>query len=180
MQNNPSNCGACGNNCPAAANGTAVCVAGGCNYVCSAGFRDCNGAAADGCEVNITNTTSNCGACGNVCPVGNICSAGVCRLAPVGQYNVSAGPAWGTNPPTYTCQEACALLFGGVAASYQCSTVAGSINRMANTSIWGIGGCAVVADTFKRNVNYNCGSANCAQSAYVADNCNPGTNYCFR
>ena len=51
---------------------------------------------------------------------------------------------------------------------------------MANTSIWGVGGCAVVAENFKKNTMYNCGMANCAQSAYVSDNCNPGTNYCFK
>jgi hypothetical protein len=136
---------------------------------------------ADGCEINLTNNASNCGACGTVCAGGKACVASVCTgPVLVGQYNVSSGASWGTNPPTYTCQEACALLFGGVFGSYQCSTVAGSINRLANTSIWGIGGCAIVADTFKKNTNYNCGASNCAQSAYVSDNCSPGLNYCWK
>ena len=43
----------------------------------------------------------------------------------------------------------------------------------------GLGFCAVVADTFKKAANYNCGSANCSQSAYVQDNCN-GINYCWK
>jgi hypothetical protein len=93
---------------------------------------------------------------------------------------VSQGPAWYNNPPTYTCQEACALQFGGQAASYSCSTVQGQLNHMAATSIWGVGGCPVVAENFKVNTFYNCGAANCAQSAYVQDNCYGATNYCYK
>ena len=27
-------------------------------------------------------------------------------------YHIDDGPPWNTNPPTYSCVEACALLFG--------------------------------------------------------------------
>jgi cysteine-rich repeat protein len=50
----------------------------------------------------------------------------------VGSYNVGAGPDWNSNPPTYTCREACALVFGGAADDYRCST--NDVN-MTQTSI---------------------------------------------
>lgn len=46
-----SDCGACGEVCPAGAeNQEAVCVASVCGLVCESGFEDCDGAAANGCE----------------------------------------------------------------------------------------------------------------------------------
>lgn len=178
-----ANCGGCGMACAAGPNGTPTCVGGGCGLTCNGGFANCDGNNGNGCESNTQSDAANCGACGNACGPGQNCVGGSCRaVGPmlVGQFNVNAGPAWGSNPPTYTCQEACALLFGGVAGSYQCSISNAMITRTANTSIWGVAGCPIAADTFKRGVTYNCGSANCSQSAYVSDNCAAGINYCFR
>ena len=175
----PANCGGCGKPCSAGANQSAFCSSGACATKCSAGFGDCDGNAANGCEANTKTDAKNCGGCGIVCPQYDVCTNGACVVGPVGSYDVISGPAWGSNPPTYTCQEACALLFGGIAGQYGCSTVNGSVNHTANTTIWGVSGCAIVADTFKKNTSYNCGSANCSQSAYCADNCS-GVNYCFR
>ncbi|WP_253190612.1 autotransporter-associated beta strand repeat-containing protein [Sphingomonas sp. LM7] len=45
----------------------------------------------------------------------------------IGSWTVSDGPAWATNPPTYTGQEAAALLFGGNASDYRLSTAGSSI-----------------------------------------------------
>ncbi len=100
----------------------------------------------------------------------------------VGSFDVSTGPSWPTNPPTYTCQEACSLKFGGNAANYSCSTNSNPLTITHNnyTTIWGIGGCPIAAENYKKSVNYNCGSANCAQSAYCQDNCYGGINYCFK
>lgn len=194
-----SNCGACGNTC----GNQQVCQNGACtcqqciianartrcvNLVCTfdsclPGFGDCNMDLKDGCETDLNVSSMNCGACGMACP-NNLphCVMGVCSLQPqlVGHYNCSDGPQWGNNPPTYTCQEACAKVFGGNAVDYSCSTQQGMIDHMANTSIWGIGGCQVANEDYKKNNFYNCGGANCSQSAYVTDNCVPGLNYCFK
>ncbi len=53
-----NNCGTCGNNCATVANATTVCNGGVCDYVCNAPFDDCNGSAADGCETNLTKTST--------------------------------------------------------------------------------------------------------------------------
>ncbi len=86
VTNNTNNCGACGNVCPSKPNASIGCSSGLCIIAsCSAGFADCNMNYADGCEVNVTNNTNNCGACGNVCaskPNASIgCSSGLCVIA---------------------------------------------------------------------------------------------------
>jgi hypothetical protein len=62
------------------ANGQPVCAAGTCGVQsCFAGFANCDGIAANGCERNVLQDTANCGACGIVCAVGTSCMAGSCR-----------------------------------------------------------------------------------------------------
>jgi hypothetical protein len=43
---------------------------------CYFGFKDCNGIAKDGCEVDVASDPSHCGACGNACEP---CVKGSCR-----------------------------------------------------------------------------------------------------
>jgi hypothetical protein len=178
-RNDPNNCSSCSNVCPTPANSTPVCNNKICAFLCKANYADCNNNANDGCEITLNSDKNNCGQCGKACGIGNICVSSVCQPNLVGSYNVINGPYWGNNPVTYTCQEACALLFGGNANTYACSTASNSISHTGNTSVWGVGGCSVVAENFKKSVNYNCGSANCSQSAYVQDNCS-AVNYCFQ
>jgi hypothetical protein len=85
------NCGGCGVIC-SAPNGTAACSNGVCVVsACNPGYLDCNGIAADGCEVNSDRDTDNCGQCGHVCPaIPNgvvICANGACGLQ-------SCDPGW--------------------------------------------------------------------------------------
>ena len=75
----PTNCGACGNVCPALPHASTACFAGSCTIgLCDAGYTDCNGDPADGCEANVDSDANNCGVCGNICPAGQTCSAGGC------------------------------------------------------------------------------------------------------
>ena len=101
----------------------------------------------------------------------------------IGSFNVGDGPVWTSNPPTYTCLEACALLFGGTSTDYQCSTDSGLIDNQAFVDGWGdTQYCnAPVAEDFKLNDPYDCGSSGCSYSAYVSDHpeCGSSTNYCF-
>lgn len=73
-----NNCGACGAACSQIPNGTMACFSGNCVIgACNAGFGDCNGNPADGCETNLKIDLNNCGGCNMPCPSGN-CSNGVC------------------------------------------------------------------------------------------------------
>ncbi|MFT3775810.1 MAG: MopE-related protein [Minicystis sp.] len=50
---------------------------------CKAGFADCNGVQADGCEIDIAGDVHNCGGCGVVCSVPNAtpaCNGGACAV----------------------------------------------------------------------------------------------------
>ncbi|MFI5297784.1 MAG: hypothetical protein ACHREM_06755, partial [Polyangiales bacterium] len=78
-----ANCGACKSVC-SLANATESCFASKCLLgVCNAGYADCDGIASDGCEINTTDDTNNCGACGTVCNFANagaLCTSSSCAL----------------------------------------------------------------------------------------------------
>jgi hypothetical protein len=91
-QTSLAHCGACGRACGPLANATAVCRVGGCAIgACAAGFADCDGSAANGCEVNLNTDLAHCGRCRNACSRNNIptaaCNAGVCGGACAAGFN---------------------------------------------------------------------------------------------
>src|SRR5207249_904985 len=59
-------------------NTTPTCTNGVCGAVCRAGYADCNGSPADGCEVSLLTDANHCGACGHRCPIGESCVSGHC------------------------------------------------------------------------------------------------------
>ncbi len=77
-QSSVEHCGSCGSACPARPNATAVCATGACGNQCTTGFGDCDGNPANGCEVDLRGSNSDCGACARSCTGGTICSAGLC------------------------------------------------------------------------------------------------------
>jgi hypothetical protein len=81
------NCGSCGNACAAVNNGTAACANSQCGIgSCNAPYMDCNKLASDGCETDTSKDAKNCGACNNVCPATQFCSAGTCISDPCQNY----------------------------------------------------------------------------------------------
>jgi hypothetical protein len=76
-RNDPVNCSQCGSKCPTPTNAQPTCTAGSCGFLCTSGFADCDGTAANGCEINLNTTQKNCGACGHDC-LDTICTAGSC------------------------------------------------------------------------------------------------------
>ncbi|MBP6832410.1 MAG: hypothetical protein KA978_16610 [Deltaproteobacteria bacterium] len=76
-----SHCGGCGAACPTRPSAVATCAASTCGYACAPGQRDCDGAAANGCEVDANADSANCGACGVACTQGRTCVSGSCTTA---------------------------------------------------------------------------------------------------
>ncbi len=84
LDSDPAHCGSCGNTCPTPPNASATCAGGACGYTCDAGFADCDGLAANGCEIDLQTDPTHCGSCANACNLANAvegCSAGSCTIA---------------------------------------------------------------------------------------------------
>ncbi len=79
-----ANCGACGNACQLD-HATAICSGGACQVgACEPHWGDCDGEAANGCEMDLDWSVQHCGACANVCRLDHAntaCSRGTCRVA---------------------------------------------------------------------------------------------------
>jgi len=76
----PNNCGSCGFACTYA-NGSGACSSSTCSLAsCTAGYGNCDGLAANGCETNVETSATNCGACGHACDLGETCQSGTCTF----------------------------------------------------------------------------------------------------
>lgn len=82
LNSNVNNCGSCGHLC-SAPNANSACAGGACVITsCNAGFLNCDGSPANGCEVSVNTDPINCGSCGTVCSSSHItptCAGGVCN-----------------------------------------------------------------------------------------------------
>ena len=87
LQSDPAHCGGCDRACPSGAGATPTCEAGRCGLRCAepAAQGDCDGMAANGCEVELRRSPTHCGACGNACPprahATPACADGACQLS---------------------------------------------------------------------------------------------------
>lgn len=75
--------------CAIPANGTSACSLGSCKITCSSGFDNCDGEAANGCEVDLKADSNNCNACNRSCCGGGACSTGVCQPVALPVYTTS-------------------------------------------------------------------------------------------
>jgi hypothetical protein len=83
IDTSPLNCGGCGQVCGGAQVATSGCTDRTCTVLaCNAGFGDCDGGAANGCETNTQTSAANCGSCGFACQAGEGCAAGACVAQP--------------------------------------------------------------------------------------------------
>ena len=123
-----NHCGACNNRCAALPNATVGCAGGLCRIAsCNAGFADCDGNPANGCEVDTRTSVGNCGACGRACAAPNgvaACVAGACAVAScsAGFANCDGLAGNGCEVDTRTslthcgaCNAGCAAPTGGTA-----------------------------------------------------------------
>jgi hypothetical protein len=87
------NCGFCGNGCPDPQNAVGKCDGALCGVAsCLPGYDNCDGNAANGCELPVVADPGNCGACGVICGSG-ICDAGKCVCIPKVLVLVDDSPA---------------------------------------------------------------------------------------
>ncbi|MFO0623874.1 MAG: hypothetical protein U0745_20980 [Polyangia bacterium] len=191
-----NNCGGCGNVCGGGANAVGVCVQGKCQLSCQGLYLDCDGDAANGCEVNGASDLANCGNCGNACTkVGATtpaCSAGSCTSTVcTGAYRTcKAGPVNGCETDTATnagncgtCGKVCGAVANGVAgcAASNCGIASCNANFdncdgvLANgceintsTNIAHCGGCGKACPAYANAV------AQCKTSACSMGACNAG------
>jgi hypothetical protein len=85
LDDDPRNCGACGQVCQNVANGTPGCAGGQCGVgSCLPNFADCDGNGLNGCEASVLSDPAHCGACGHACgavPHGApACAGGACAI----------------------------------------------------------------------------------------------------
>ncbi len=103
----------------------------------------------------------------------------------VGEFRVGDGPdVREAGLVSYSCVEACALVFGGDAAQYGCSTQRDAYDGRAYADGWAdeqYCGADTVAEGFAlpRGGLYACGQPGCSYSAYVADHGCDAINHCW-
>jgi hypothetical protein len=191
-----SNCGTCGNACPTQSHATATCANGACGFTCSSGWENCDGSAANGCEINLQTDVGHCGSCTNACSLAHAtagCTTGSCTI-------ISCDSGWGDcngNPsdgcevntntsPNYcgSCGNSCSIPNGTAGCSSGSCTIAscnpgwancdGQISNgcETNTAVdpTNCGGCGTVC-------NGTNGTALC-QSGSCAIACNSGYGNC--
>lgn len=155
----PGNC--CGVACPAAAHASPVCGGGVCTIACMAGYANCDGMLANGCEVTLTTSDAHCGACGNVCTMGQRCAGGSCQC-PTGQTLCG-----GQCVDTQTDEANCSTCNAPCAAGRAC--IAGACVNCATGQTL-CGGACVATATSSTHCGA-CGNACPAGSQCVAGAC---------
>ncbi|MBL8922135.1 MAG: hypothetical protein JNJ54_25015 [Myxococcaceae bacterium] len=120
-----AHCGACGQAC-STANATAACANGQCAVgACQGGYANCDGRAANGCEVATTTDLANCGACGVACAPPDAtprCSTSLCTIGSCmpGRGDCDSQSANGCETDTRTTAQHCGACDRACAADQLC------------------------------------------------------------
>jgi hypothetical protein len=166
--NDIGNCGACGAAC-STNHATPSCAGSKCTITaCATGYADCDGNAANGCEIDTNTNVGSCGACGQPCNmnggvegcVGGKCTQPVCN-AP--NANCDGNAATGCEVDTATdknncgsCGHVCATgtnCTGGICSKCGAGTLlCGSVN--------GIGGTCATCPAAPTNGTLTCTATN--------------------
>jgi hypothetical protein len=154
-------CGSCGSDCTSLANvsGPTSCTSGQCSFPvssCAAGWADCNGNAADGCETDVTNP-AHCGTCSNACGAG----MPVCSGSGSNSACVSGCP---TSTPTL-CTGTCVDTTTNANHCGSCGNACTTTVAHAQPT------CASSGCTFTCNSGYSGCSGGCADFQTESANC---------
>ena len=185
-----NNCGGCGIKC-SFANAGASCATGTCVMgTCNAGFADCDGNPANGCEVNTSADNGNCGACTNACANGKVCSGGMCgTTCGMGLDNCSGSCVNEATDVQHcgSCTNACSLSNVATNACASRSCVVGACaNGYGDCDGLAANGCEVATKATDVNNCGGCGikcnfanaGASCATGSCVMGACNAGFADC--
>ncbi len=162
-----AHCGACATACDVPANATATCGGATCGYTCDATHADCDGNAANGCEVAITTDGANCGACGNACTDGRTCVSGACSATTctAGLANCDAEESNGCEVSLGSsaahcgsCQNACSFANAGATCAAGACVMGSCATGYANCDGNPANGCEVAITTDASNCGA-CGTA---------------------
>ena len=110
---------------------------------CQAGYANCDGNAANGCEAILTEDEANCGACGTVCQgsgnAAGVCVSGSCGLAcPVGYYDCDGNLANGCES-TYACSPSACTINASAELAITALSVVEDPVRTAPGGAWNFG-----------------------------------------
>ncbi|MBV9948210.1 MAG: hypothetical protein JOZ69_15265, partial [Myxococcales bacterium] len=163
VPNDVRHCGSCTNDCTNLANvsGPTTCSAGQCKFgasSCAAGWADCNGAAQDGCETNITQP-AHCGSCTTSCAADG--GASVCSGSSTSYACASGCPS--TAPSQ--CSGSCVDLTSNASHCGACTTACTTNVAHAQAS------CTASACGFTCNSGFNLCSGACVDYRTDANNC---------
>jgi hypothetical protein len=196
LRTSAANCTACNVAC-SAANATPSCSASVCGVAsCNTGFGNCDGLAGNGCERNLNSDNANCGACGNICPSGQVCSGGTCQVS-CGSLAVCSGTCRDTaiDPDNCSgCGMACSAT--GMATrtcaagtcNGTCATGRADCNANlrsdgcetdTNATATACGGCGMACST--SNITAACSGGNCTgtcATGFADCNANKRTDGC--
>jgi len=148
---NVDNCGSCGKKCTMTG-GTAACVGGSCAVGTCDGLRgDCDKSFANLCEMDLSNTVDNCGACGKKCSFvvnGTAkCTVGTCgSVCDTNFADCDADPFNG-------CEASLLLDSNNCGACGTKCTITGTV---CSGGVCVIGSCPVGKKDCDRNVDNGC------------------------
>lgn len=151
---------------------------------CSAGWLDCDGDAANGCETHTATDSFNCGACGEVCKLSHsssLCEAGACVVACLDSWGDCDGDATNGCESPLTGADSCGAC--GVTCSGAGPNTVGSCKAGACASECtpGFDDCSAApgCETAVANDAKNCGACghDCGGQPCVGGECEPAVVY---
>lgn len=157
-------CGSCSTNCnTTVANATGrSCSGSACNYAsCSANYGDCDSNRTNGCEVNLSNTLTNCGTCGTNCSTtvvnasGRVCSSSACNYSSCtsGYGDCDSNRTNGCETNTTSTVTACG------SCSNNCSTSVANATPTCTSGTCGYSSCNMGYASCDSNTTNGCEAA---------------------